>query len=88
MHQILLRPEVSLRCLNRSMTEQQLDVLQFSARCPAELGASPSRVARRDPRHAGSFCVPPEELPDDLLAQALTANLITVIHRPEYISLR
>ncbi|MDQ1468692.1 MAG: hypothetical protein QOJ99_172, partial [Bryobacterales bacterium] len=35
--QILLRPEVSLRSLDRRMSEQQLNLLQFPTSSPAQL---------------------------------------------------
>jgi hypothetical protein len=70
------------------MAEKQLDLFQLAARGPTKFGASATSVMRRNPRNAGSFCVPTKELPDDFLAQALAANSVTAIHGPEYEAVR
>ncbi len=47
MHQILLRPEVSLGRLNRSVTEEQLNLLKLASGGPAELGTGTAKIMRR-----------------------------------------
>ena len=43
----LLATEVSFRCLNRNVTEQKLDLLQFAARGVAKPCTGPAEVVRR-----------------------------------------
>jgi len=44
MNQVLLRSEIAFGGLDRGMPEQQLNLLQFPARFPAQLRAGPSQV--------------------------------------------
>ena len=55
--EILFRNEVPFRRLDRRVAQQQLDLLQFAARRPAQFGAGPPQVMRRNSRHAGSLRV-------------------------------
>jgi hypothetical protein len=43
----LFATEVSFRCLNRNVTEQKLDLLQFAARGVAKPCTGPAEVVRR-----------------------------------------
>jgi hypothetical protein len=49
MNKILFRTQIALRRLHRCMAEQQLDLLQFAAGRPAQLGAGAARIVRRIP---------------------------------------
>lgn len=41
-------------------------------------------IMRRNARNASRFCVGPDELPDDLFAQAVTGHPVGTVHGPEY----
>ena len=74
MNQILLRAQISLGSLNGGVAQQHLDLLQFPAGSAAQLRAGTAQVMRRDTGNANLGRVPPEHLPDDLLAQAVAGN--------------
>jgi hypothetical protein len=50
MNQILFRTEISLRRLDRSVPEEQLDLLELASCSPAQLRGGAATVVRRDPR--------------------------------------
>jgi hypothetical protein len=79
-HQILLRPEVSLSGLNRCMPEQQLNLLKFATRRPAKLPTRTANVVGSDSGHPDRRCVLLEQLPHNLLIQTRTLNLIAAVH--------
>ena len=87
MDQILLGPEVSLGRLHRCMAQQQLDLLQFSTRGPAQLRGSATTVVRRDPRHSGGCRVGPEQLPGHLFGQEVVLHLTTAVDRSEHVAI-
>ncbi len=41
---VLLRPEIALRGLDRRVPEQELNLLEIAAVLPAQLGAGPTQV--------------------------------------------
>ena len=55
--------------------EQQLNLLQFAAGCPAHLRAAAPQIMRGDSGKAGCFRIGPQKLPDDLLAQCCSPGL-------------
>jgi hypothetical protein len=48
LRQVLAAPQIPFGCLNGGVTEQELDLLQFPARLPAEFGAGTPQVVRRN----------------------------------------
>ena len=74
--QILLGPEVPLGSLNRSVAQEQLDLLKFAARCPTQLCARPSKIMRRDSGNANCLGILLQHLPDDLLAEKVAGNAV------------
>src|SRR5215831_7063932 len=82
-HEILLRPKVSLRSLYRNMPEKQLNLLQLATRCPAHLRAATPQIMGCDSVHAGSICVRLQQLPDNLLAQCIPLDVVRPVHPAE-----
>src|SRR5258708_36077116 len=66
------------------MSEQQLDLLQLPTRSPAELGARPATIMRRDAGNASIGRILPEHLPHDLFGHRLALYLVASIHRAEH----
>jgi hypothetical protein len=52
--QILLRPEIAFSSLHRRMARQQLNLFQFPAGRPTQLGCSATQIMRRDPGNSDS----------------------------------
>jgi hypothetical protein len=67
MNQILLCAQVPFRGLNRRVSQEQLNLLKFTAGGPAQLGARSPKIMRRDTRNARCCRVLLEELPHNLL---------------------
>ena len=80
-HEILLRAKIPFRRLDRSVSQQQLDLLKLPTTGAAEFGASTSEIVRGDARNTGCDSVRLDELPDNLLAQALACDAVSAIHR-------
>jgi hypothetical protein len=74
--QILLGAKISFGCLDRRVTEEQLDLVKLPSRGTAEFGTGPSKVMRSNARNTGGRCVLLKQLPDDFLAHAFTLDLI------------
>jgi hypothetical protein len=51
MNQVLFGSKIPLSSLNRRVAQQQLNLLQFTAGRPAELGARAARIVGRDARY-------------------------------------
>src|ERR1035437_9052493 len=85
-NQDLLCPEVPFRRLNGRVPEEQLDLLQFTARRATQFRAGATTVVRGDSRYSGGQRVRLEQLPDDLLAQAGTLGLAGAVYRWEYVA--
>src|ERR1017187_9906981 len=85
-HQVLFCPEIPFRRLNGRVPEEQLNLLQFTARGATQLRAGPSQVVRRDTRNTSRRRVPLEQLPNDLFAQAAALRLASAVHGAEYVS--
>ena len=67
-HQILFGAKIPFRGLHRCVPQQQLNLLQFATRDPAELRACTTQIVGSDPWDPGRAGVALEQLPDDLLA--------------------
>src|ERR1035441_959766 len=85
-NQVLLCPEVPFRRLNGRVPEEQLDLLQFTARRATQFRAGATTVVWGDSRYSGGQRVWLEQLPDDLLAQAGTLGLAGAVYRSEYVA--
>ena len=68
MNEILFRAKISLRSLNRCVSEEQLDLFQFPTRGAAQLRACAAKIVGRDSGDASGGGVRPKELPNHLLA--------------------
>ena len=79
-YEILSRTQIPLGGLDGLMTEQQLDLLQFAACRPTQLGARTTEVMRRDARQANRDSVLLEELPNDLLTHGGALDLIAALY--------
>ena len=66
----LLAPEVSLRRLNWNVTQQKLNLLQFTAGPMAKAGASPAEVVQCERRNLTILCFLFHDTPNDLGAKA------------------
>jgi hypothetical protein len=70
------------------VAQQELDLLKLAARCATQLRAGPSQVMGCDTWNANLHRILPEHLPDDFLAQAITAHSIGTTHSPEDVAIR
>jgi hypothetical protein len=70
-NQILLLAQVSFCRLDRCVAKQQLDLLQLASCRPAQFRGRAPKVMRRDTGNTGSRSVRSQQLPDDLLGQAV-----------------
>src|ERR1019366_3372323 len=61
-HQILLRAQIPLGRLDRSVAQQQLDLLKFPARRATQFRAGPATVVRGDSGYSGCQRVRLEQL--------------------------
>src|SRR6202041_789654 len=66
----LSRSQVLLRSLNRDMSEQKLDLIQFAARIPTEPRTGPSQIVRCKGRNADPRSGRPYYVPYGLFADA------------------
>jgi hypothetical protein len=83
-HQILFRPEVSLRRLDGLVPQKHLDLLQLPAGSPAQLRARAATVMGRDSGHAGSDGIGPDKLPNHLLRKGSFADHASANDGPEH----
>jgi hypothetical protein len=67
----LPRSEVLLRCLNRDMAEQKLDLIQLTARTPTEPCAGSSQIVRRNGSDTDFRSCRPYHVPYGLLADTI-----------------
>src|ERR1035437_4457686 len=65
-YQVLFCPKIPFRRLNGRVPEEQLDLLQFPARGPAQLRAGATTVVGGDSGYSGGQRVRLEQLPNDL----------------------
>src|ERR1035437_4309062 len=79
-NQILFRAEVPFGRLYGSVPEQQLNLLQFAACCPAHFRATTPQIMGGDSRYSRGQRVRLEQLPDDLFAQAVSLSMAGAIH--------
>ena len=80
----LFGSEVSFGGLDRSGPKQELDLLQFATRFPAELGTGASQVMRCQFAQIRLFCIPHNQTPDGFLITDLIAGThIAFIDWPE-----
>jgi hypothetical protein len=66
----LLAAQVSLRCLHRDVSQQKLDLLQFTTGLMTKTGTSPAEVMRRERRNLTVLCFFLHHAPNDLGAEA------------------
>jgi hypothetical protein len=84
MSQRLLRPQVALGGLDRGMAEEKLDLLQLPARLPAQFGAGPAQVVRRELAQIGGLGITHHQAPDCLFVPDLGSHDdIALVHGPE-----
>src|SRR5258707_11697086 len=88
MDEILFGAKVTLGCLPRGVSQQQLDLLKFAAGRPTQLCASSSKVMRRDAWNTNCRSVLLEHLPYDLLTQALARHHVSPVHGTKHIAIR
>jgi len=60
----LFAAQVAFRCLNGDMSKKELNLLQLSATCMAELGARAAEFVGSKLRNAELFCILLNDLPD------------------------
>jgi len=70
----LLAAEVSLGCLNRDMSQQELDLFQFASRNMAQTSARPTQIVRSQFRHTDPFRTILHNVPDRLFCHAVAAQ--------------
>ena len=87
MHEILLRPKVSLGGLDGCVAKQQLDLFQFAAGSPAHFRGGAAKIVGGDTGDTGCGRVSLEQLPDDLLTQGRAPNLVAAVHRAEHLAI-
>jgi len=62
--QLLFTTEITFRCLDRDMSEQELNLIQFATRKVAESRASPTKVVGREFLYARLHSSLPHEFPN------------------------
>ncbi len=82
--QILLAAQVSFRRQHGRMTEKELDLFQLAAGTVAQSRACSSQVVWRDAFYFVSLAAPANDVPHDVLADAVTPDLARAADRPEY----
>ena len=71
------------------MTEQQLDLLQFPARLPAQLGAGSPQIVGGEIRMSDGFATPPHECIHQILADRFwRAECPALAQRPKQGAIR
>jgi len=88
-NQILLCAEVPLGRPDGCVAQKQLNLFEFAtAGGPAQLRRRAPQVMGRDACHSRRRGVRPEELPHDLLRQALAPQLVAAVRGPEHEAVR
>src|SRR5580704_12750481 len=72
MSEILFTAEITLRCLDRCMPQQELDLLQLATTCVAQFRAGSPQVMRRNMFQAHSLAATPDYVPHDILRDAFS----------------
>jgi hypothetical protein len=67
----LFAAQRALRRLDRNMTQQELNLFEFTAGGMTEPGARSSQIVRRELRHLNSFCISFDHVPNDLLCHSV-----------------
>jgi len=75
MSEILFTAEITLRCLDRCMPQQELDLLQLATTCVAQFRAGSPQVMRRNMFQAHSLAATPDYVPHDILRDAFSPHL-------------
>jgi hypothetical protein len=82
-HQILLRAQIALCCLDGRMPQQHLDLLQLTTRRTAQLRTGAAAILRRDSGHAALGGIGPDKLPYQLLGQGSLVNFAATVYGSE-----
>jgi hypothetical protein len=82
MPEILFAAEVAFCSLNRSMAEQELNLLDLTAVRVAQLRAGPPQIMRRDVLQPSPLAAALHDVPYDVLRNAVAPHLSSG-HRPE-----
>src|SRR5713226_7852861 len=75
MSEILLATKITLRCLDRCMPQQELNLLQFAAAAVAQFCTSSPQVMRRNPLQSSSLAAGLDHVPHDILRDAFPPHL-------------
>jgi len=77
----LFATQVSLRRLYRDMSQQELNLLQFTAGLMAQAGASPAKVVRCESRNLTVLCFLFHDTPNDFGAESVAPNPASLVDR-------
>jgi hypothetical protein len=86
--ELLFASEVALRRLNRDVTEQELDLVQFAACELAETGTRASQVVRRQLVDAGTSRSGAHYVPQDLRRHPVAPDTAGLVDRAEHRAVR
>ena len=75
MAEILFAAEITFCGLHRSMSQQELNLLQFTAAIMAQLRAGSPQIMRRNVLQSGSLATSSDHVPDNILRDAVTPHL-------------
>ena len=84
--QILFAADVTLCSLNGCVSKKKLDLFQFAARSVAQTGARPSQVMRGKRLEVGSLRAGLNNVPNDILRDAVAPNHAVLADRPEQLT--
>ena len=70
----LFASEVSLSCLHRDMSQEELDLLKLTARLMTETGTGPAEIVGRQSWNLTNLCFLLHHAPDDLGAEAASPD--------------